>query len=207
MSKIIKLIKKPLFEKIQILKQLYWRIKTKVWYSLFFNQIGKNTKIIKPLKLDNVNFIILKNKVTINAHSWLLALPTGNLKPNLQIEEGATIGHFNHITCIDQVYIGKNVLTADKVYISDNYHGYEDIKLPINEQPIKSKGKVYIGENTWIGENVSIISSVVGKNCIIGANSVVTRDIPDYSIAVGSPAKVIKKYNFKTQKWEQVKES
>ena len=66
---------------------------------------------------------------------------------------------------------------------------------------IKFKSKVFIGDNSWIGENVSIIGASIGKNCIIGANSVVTNNIPDYSIAVGSQAKIIKKYNFNTNKW------
>ena len=65
-------------------------------------------------------------------------------------------------------------------------------------------GKVRIGSGSWIGENACILGVIIGKQCVIGANSVVTKDIPDYSVAVGIPAKVIKKYNFETQQWERV---
>lgn len=58
-----------------------------------------------------------------------------------------------------------------------------------------------IGEGSWIGENVCVIGASVGRHCVIGANAVVTKDIPDYSVAVGAPARVIKKYNFNRGAW------
>ena len=63
---------------------------------------------------------------------------------------------------------------------------------------------VVIGEGSWLGEHVCVIGASIGKNCVIGANSVVTHDVPDYSIAVGVPAKVIKRYNFNSKQWEKV---
>ena len=108
------------------------------------------------------------------------------------------------IYCTSNITIEKDVLTADKVYISDNAHSYEDVNLPIWQQPIKQLKSVVIGEGSWIGENVCIIGASVGKHCVIGANAVVTKDIPDYSIAVGIPARVIKKYNSEKQIWEVV---
>ena len=71
-------------------------------------------------------------------------------------------------------------------------------------QKILDKGPISIGENTWIGENVCVIGSSIGKHCVIGSNSVVLSNIPDYSVAVGSPAKVIKRYNQITKDWERV---
>ncbi|MFT8323620.1 MAG: acyltransferase [Bacillus sp. (in: firmicutes)] len=206
MKQIKRFLKKPLLEKFQSISFCYWKIKTKMWYKLYFNEIGRNSIIIKPLKLTNVKNIKIKENVRIDDYTWLLTLQVKENAPELIIENNTNIGHFNHITCVDKVHIGQNVLTADKVYISDNYHDYENINIPINDQEVKSKKRVYIGDNTWIGENVSIISCSIGRNCVIGANSVVTKDIPDYCIAVGSPARVIKKYNFETKKWEITKE-
>ena len=97
--------------------------------------------------------------------------------------------------------IGENVLTADKVYISDNLHSYTNIHLPILQQPIKQLKDVYIGSGTGIGENACIIGATIGKQCVIGANAVVTKDIPDYCVAVGAPATIIKRYNLKKQRW------
>jgi acetyltransferase-like isoleucine patch superfamily enzyme len=120
------------------------------------------------------------------------------------IGDGSCIGNFNHIYATKSIVIGKNVLTADKVYISDNLHGYEDISLPILHQPIKQIGTVIIGDGSWLGENVCVIGAKIGVNCVIGANSVVTKDIPDYCVAVGSPAKIIKRYCFEKQEWLKV---
>ena len=169
-----------------------------------FKKFGKKVSIINADIIEGEEFISLGNNVSFNTKVWLLALKQGNIEPSLVVQEGATIGRFAHIVVIKDVLIGKNVLIADKVYVSDNIHTYTDIKSSIIEQEILFKGSVSIGDNSWIGENVSIIGAKIGKHCVIGANSLVNSDIPDYSIAVGSPAKVIKKYDFKEKKWKKV---
>lgn len=131
-------------------------------------------------------------------------IPLGGGISELVIEDGCTIGHFNHIYATKRIVLRKDVLTADKVYISDNMHGYEDVGTTILRQPVVQRNTVEIGEGSWLGENVSVIGANVGKHCVIGANSVVTHDIPDYSVAVGSPAKVIKRYDFGLRKWIKV---
>ncbi|MFD2601213.1 acyltransferase [Flavobacterium suzhouense] len=146
--------------------------------------------------------ISIGENVYIAYRSWLAALPlTGAEHCELIIGDGTSIGNLNHIYATKSIIIGKDVLTADKVYISDNLHGYEDVSLPIIKQPIKQIATVVIGDGCWLGENVCVIGAKIGKNCVIGANSVVTKDIPDYSVAVGSPAKVIKRYCFETNQW------
>ncbi|WP_405373425.1 DapH/DapD/GlmU-related protein [Pseudobutyrivibrio sp.] len=96
-------------------------------------------------------------------------------------------------------------MIASNVLICSENHGIDpESTTPYMSQPLISK-PVSIGEGSWIGEMVCILPGVhIGKKCIIGAGSVVTKSIPDYSIAVGNPAKVIKKYNFKTHNWEKV---
>lgn len=136
-------------------------------------------------------------------HGWR-PIGGGVKTPRLIIKDGSQIGDFAHIYATSSIIIEKSVLIANFVYISDTNHGYEDINTPIIEQPITRCGAVSIGEGSWLGEHVSICGANVGRHCIIGANAVVTKDIPDYSIAVGIPARVIKKYNFDTQKWEKV---
>lgn len=131
-------------------------------------------------------------------------MPLTGFAPKLIIEDGCTIGHFNHIYATHQVILHKDVLTADKVYISDNLHGYDIIGVPIKDQPIIQNGTVEIGEGSWLGENVCVLGAKIGKQCIIGANSVVTKDIPDYCVAVGAPAKIIKRYDFNQNTWKKV---
>ncbi|MDI6791421.1 MAG: acyltransferase [bacterium] len=186
---------------MRIVDKICSKLKTKLIYSLFLKEIGKRSIIYKPLKLTNLQNITIKERVQINEFVWLFTFKVTDKDPQLVIDSGANIGHFNHIACINEVYIGKNVLTGDKVYISDHQHSYEDIAVPVNDQPLVSKGKVYIGEHTWIGENVSILSCRIGKHCVIGANSVVNKDIPDYSVAVGAPAKVVKRYDLHLKRW------
>lgn len=175
-----------------------------LFFSHTFKRFGKNVAIISPDIIEGECFISLGDNVSINTGAWLLALHQNYTLPQLDIGAGTTIGRFAHIVSLREVIIGNNVLIADKVYISDNLHGYEDTTLPIKNQPILFKAPVEIGDNSWIGENVSIIGALIGKHCVIGANSVVTHNIPDYSIAVGSPARVIKRYNSLTQQWTTI---
>jgi len=193
----------PFFNKI---KRLLARIKTRLYYSIFFKRIGKRSKIIRPLSLKNTKYITIGKNVTINDKVFMMVEKTPKYEtPSLIIGDGCTFGNFNHIVSSNSVKIGNNVLTADRVYISDNIHEYEDIKRPISYQPIKSKRPTEIGDDCWLGENVCVICAKIGKHCVIGANSVVTSDIPDYSVAVGIPAKVIKQYDFDLGKWIKVK--
>lgn len=174
-------------------------------YLFCMNLIFRNkSRIIAPLQLDGKKNISIGKSVSIHYKSWLAAMPLTGENVELVIEDGTVIGHFSHIYATKSVRIGKKVLIADKVYISDNLHGYKNPELPIIDQPIVQKKPVIIGEGSWIGENVCIIGASVGKHCVIGANAVVTKDVPDCCVAVGNPAKVIKKYNADNKCWEKL---
>jgi len=184
--------------------RFYYLFKTVFYYKLIFGSIGIYSIIKSNLKIDGGKRIFIGNKVNIAYKSWLAALPlTGEQNCQLIIEDGCNVGNFNHIYATHSVILRKKVLTADKVYISDNLHGYEDISIPIIEQPIKQNKFVEIGEGSWLCENVCVLGAKIGKHCVIGANSVVTKDIPDYCVAVGSPAIIVKRFNFKKNKWEK----
>jgi acetyltransferase-like isoleucine patch superfamily enzyme len=174
-------------------------------YKWQFRHFGKKSKIISPLRLDGKKNIEIGNSTYIAYNTWLASVGlTGEKEPLLRIGSHCAIGNFNHIYATHEIIIEDYVLTADKVYISDNLHSYENPEIPIIQQPIKQIKEVIIGKGSWIGENVCIIGASIGKNCVIGANAVVTKDIPDYSVAVGNPAKIIKQYNFKTKQWERL---
>ena len=135
-----------------------------------------------------------------------------NLKEKylLEIGENVEINDDVHIGATEKIIIGDNVLIASKVYISDHNHGSYKGEEQDSPMSIPKKRKIYsspikIEKNVWIGEFVSILQGVtIGEGAIIGTMSVVTKDIPPYTIAVGSPAKPIKKYNFKTKKWDTI---
>ena len=178
------------------------RLLCMVYYKSIMGQFGWRSILSHPLRIDGAKNISIGNRCSIQYKTWLAAMPLTGHKVKLVIEDGCCIGNFNHIYATKSIILHKDVLTADKVYISDNLHGYADINVPILKQPIVQKGCVEIGEGTWLGENVCVIGAKIGKHCVIGANSVVTKDIPDYSIAVGAPARIIKQYNFKENVWE-----
>ena len=116
--------------------------------------------------------------------------------PHLSFGDGCSFGDGGHITCINKIAIGNGVRMGRKVFITDNSHGNSDMTLldtPANLRPMSSKGPVVIDDNVWIGEMTCILPGVsIGKGSIIGSNSVVTKDIPAYSMAAGNPAVVIK---------------
>jgi acetyltransferase-like isoleucine patch superfamily enzyme len=97
------------------------------------------------------------------------------------------VGHFS-------IEIGNDVWTGHNVYITDQNHGYEDVTQPISQQSQPERA-VKIGDGSWLGYGSVVLPGVtIGEHCVIGANSVVTHDIPSYSVAVGVPARVIKQY-------------
>jgi acetyltransferase-like isoleucine patch superfamily enzyme len=95
------------------------------------------------------------------------------------------------------------VWTGHHVYITDQNHGYEDVTRPISQQS-QPERPVVIGDGSWLGHGAVVLPGVtIGKHVVIGANSVVTKDIPDVSVAVGSPARVIRQYD-ETLGWVNV---
>jgi acetyltransferase-like isoleucine patch superfamily enzyme len=105
---------------------------------------------------------------------------------------------------IGPVSIGNNVMFAQHVVVSGLNHGYKDIGVPPALQKVECD-LISISDDVWIGANCVITAGVsIGKHSIVGAGSVVTKTIPDYCIAVGNPAKIIKKYNFTSKEWERV---
>lgn len=183
------------------IKRKYWYFITQLFYKKKFKHIGRNSLIYKPLQIDEPGSVSICNDVYIAHNSWIMG--NREKEDTLLIGKKSTIGHYAHIIAKESVVIEKEVLIADKVFISDCTHNYKNINEPVKQQGISILKPVYIGEGSWIGENVCICGASIGKHCIIGANSVVIKDIPNYSIAAGIPAKVIKKYNFKTEKWEK----
>jgi acetyltransferase-like isoleucine patch superfamily enzyme len=116
--------------------------------------------------------------------------------PSIIIGEKCHFGDYIHITSINEIKIGDNVLTGRWVTITDNGHGTTDTEtliIPPIRRELHSKGAVNIEENVWIGDKATILSGVtIGKGAIIAANSVVTKNIPAYCVAAGVPANVIK---------------
>jgi acetyltransferase-like isoleucine patch superfamily enzyme len=152
--------------------------------------------------------IVLGEGVLIERDCWIQTIPDdkGDNEAKLVIGPHAGIGMGASISAASKVVIGEDVLLARNVYISDHAHAFEDITVPIMHQGINRIAPVSIGRGTWLGQNVVVLPGVaIGEHCVIGANSVVNSSIPDFSVAVGAPARVVRRYNRETAAWERIK--
>lgn len=185
------------------------RIKEKLvrtWFTARFcktlRKLGPGAYIVSPFRLDGPAAIDIGAGTFMQRGGWLYCGGIDSAQPpSLTLGKHCVFGYNNHITCVRSVDIGDFVLTANNVYISDNVHGYEDISRPVMQQPVVFKGAVSIGSGSWIGENAAIIGARIGRNCVVGANSVVTHDVPDFSVVAGVPARVIRQYDPETDSW------
>lgn len=159
-----------------------------------------------PFDVRGKKYIDISEGFTTGVGCRLEAYPDDENKV-LHIGRDVQINDYVHIAAGEKVFIGNNVLIASKVFISDLNHGC--YKGPDSDSPLSipntrklSTNPIKISDNVWIGEGVCIMPGVsIGYGSIVGALSVVTKDIPDYSIAVGNPAKVIKEYDFEKKEW------
>lgn len=169
------------------------------WLRRYFKKFGNST--IRPYArlLKGLEYISVGDNSVIGNNIQLTAWDKHQMNrytPEIIIGDGVSIGEDAHITAINKIHIGNNVLLGKKVLITDNSHGefiLAHLDTDPKKRPLFSKGSVIIEDNVWIGEKVSIMANVrIGKCSIIAANSVVTKDIPSYSLAAGIPAKIIK---------------
>lgn len=163
--------------------------------------MGDNVFIGKRVLLLNSNNITIGSNSKIAEECIIetrLCDATGKYG-EIAIGNGCQIGAYTHLTSINQIILGNNVLTGRYVLITDNSHGEtsrEEMEISPMKRKVVSKGAVVIDDNVWIGDKVSIMPGVhIGEGSIIAANAVVTKNIPPYSIAAGVPAKVIRIVN------------
>ena len=120
---------------------------------------------------------------------WL----TGQAPARIRIGAGSFLNLGVMVAALELVDIGAHCMFANGCFITDADHRYDDPALPVPYQGFTSKGPTRVGDNVWCGANVVITSGVtIGERCVIGANSVVTTDLPAYSIAAGVPARVLR---------------
>jgi acetyltransferase-like isoleucine patch superfamily enzyme len=159
-----------------------------------FASFGRKTVLMVPIRLAGEDRIALGTGVFIGAGSWLQTLPNGSDRSvAISIGHRTSIAGTCVISAVRSVLIEDDVLLARNVYISDHIHKYSDIGVPIRAQGLDKIASVVIKRGAWLGQNVVVCPGVtIGTGAVIGANSVVTRNVPDYSLAVGAPARIVK---------------
>lgn len=168
------------------------------YYSSQIKNCGKGVKFQATCYLHGGEYV----KIGMNTHfqKYLFLTAWDRYKdqtftPSIEIGKNCDFGAFNHITCTNGIIIGDGLLTGKWVTITDNNHGgtsFGDLSVRPQERNIVSKGKIRIGNNVFIGDKATILAGVdIGDGTVIGANCVVSKNIPAYSVVVGNPMKII----------------
>lgn len=180
----------------------------------------RNLKFSRPRKLDNPQNIYLGDDVCLGPGSTLktvtqypesedearrIGVEVQKFEPKLVIGDRVTATAALQIAALDSISIDEDVMFATNVFISDGLYGYENVEIPFRYQRRTKVAPIHVAKGCWIGQNVVIMPGVtVGEMSIIGANSVVTHSIPAKSIAVGAPARVIKRWSAKEAAWVSI---
>lgn len=171
-----------------------------MWLKGNVGSVGEGTLFCKGTGFHEPKYFFIGKNCIFGDHCMLAAWDEYNgtiYRPHVEIGDNCSFGFCNHITCCNKVKIGSGVLTGMYVIISDNSHGEINCDMldnPPLKRPLYSKGEVIIGNNVWIGDKVAILAGVhIGDGAIVGANSVVTKDVPANSVVAGVPAKLIKR--------------
>ncbi len=172
----------------------------KIYNPLFVFKRGRGSSIRSTARMDILPkyLFYLGNAAIIEEYSVV-----NNILGDVVIGNNALIGL--RCTVIGPVEIGNDVLLAQNIVLSGQNHGYEDVTMSIREQK-SITGKITIKDRAWIGANAVVVAGVtIGKHSIVAAGSVVTKDVPDFTIVGGNPAKILKQYNSATKEWERAK--
>jgi acetyltransferase-like isoleucine patch superfamily enzyme len=198
--------KDPLSLVSRILSRLYtlWLV-----WTYPFVSVGKNfwAHYSCDLRRPVASHIKIGNSVALDRDVWLnipAAAPGGN-NPVIVIEDGCKVGRRCMISAKNSVHIERNVIFSPSVLVMDHNHAFEDVTVPILAQGVTKGGAIRINEGCWIGYGVAIVCGhgelVIGKNSVIGANSVVTRSVPPGSVVTGNPARVVKRFDPSKGEW------
>lgn len=179
-----------------------------IWYlynKRAYGNFGMSSIVYRPHKITNKKHIYIGEHVSFDKELRMEAICSKGqqaFSPHLVIGSYSHVEQRCQIFCANSINIGMHVIISSDVYITDVSHEYSNIELDVLEQPL-NVGTTIIGDYCFIGAGVKIIKPVnIGTRVIIGANSVITENIPSYCVVAGNPAHIIKKYNFETNKWE-----
>ncbi len=196
------------------LHHYYIRIKAAIFTKLVFGRT--DIKVFPDARLGGLGKVKIGSGFSAGHGLWLEAIinfpeTKQEFEPELVIGDRVGIGEYVHIGCNYRIVIGNDVLMGSKIYITDHNHGVyrgsnaDSPLIPPAKRKLTEGESVIIGDRCWIGEFVTILPGVtIGEGSIIGSHSTVTHDIPANSIAVGSPAKVVKQWNDQIKEWVHV---
>jgi acetyltransferase-like isoleucine patch superfamily enzyme len=197
--------KEPLLNKLHTIGIAYSKMKGIVFYRLLFKKFGRGSYIKNPLLILNAGFVIIGDRVSILDGVRLEVVISNKQRiPSLIIGSDTNIEQNVHIVCHSRVQIGCNVSITGNCSIVDVTHPFSDVSDPkkIGARILDEESFVEIGDGSFIGFGTVILPNVrIGTNVVIGANSVVSHHVPDFSVAAGAPAMVLRRYDFGSNTW------
>jgi acetyltransferase-like isoleucine patch superfamily enzyme len=140
-----------------------------------------------------------------DAYLDVVAPPEENGEPVIVIDDNCWIARRSTISARNCVHLERDVILSPSVLIADCSHAYEDVTVSIKYQGVTKGGRVRIGEGCWIGQGAVIVCTqgelVLGRNCVVAANAVVTHSFPPYSVISGNPARIVKQFDPVKKMW------
>lgn len=169
----------------------------------WFGAFGARSVVVPPARVSSSECIFIGDDVRVHEYSWIAVVPAiEGVTPKLTIGSGTSIGRFAHLACVGEIEIGAEVLMAERVFIADTYHGYEDVTRPVITQPMAAPRKVTIGWGSFLGEGAIVLGGVtIGEQAYVGAGAVVTRDVPPRTVVAGNPARQMRRWDETTTSW------
>ena len=179
--------------------KIWWLLRTLI-YKPFLGKLGRLSYLAKPIYLSNLKKVFIGSKVRIFPLSRIEVMDKNS---SITFEDDVSIGQYFHIISQGDLTIGKKTTISANVLITNVDHEYQKIDKPILGQPLIVQ-ETQIGENCFIGYGAVIqAGTILGKQCIVGANAVVRGHFKDYSVIVGIPAKVVKRYDVEKRIWRK----
>jgi acetyltransferase-like isoleucine patch superfamily enzyme len=171
--------------------------------SQYYGAFGARSVIVPPARVMRPDCVFVGDDVRVHEHAWIAVVEAiEGVTPRLSIGNGTSIGRFCHLACVGEIEIGPEVLAAERVFIADTYHGYEDVTRPVITQPMAAPEKVTIGWGSFLGEGAIVLAGVtIGEQAYVGAGAVVTHDVPPRTIVAGNPARVVRRWDDASGEW------
>lgn len=168
-------------------------------------KLGRLSFVAPPFRIPGAQALYMGDNTRIGPYAFFVLVHEHlgkHYSPEFTIGNNVHIGHDFFGGCQKRIIIEDNVLISSRVFMSDAIHDYRDVKRPVLTQPLTTAKTVIVQESAFIGVNASILPGVtIGRNAVVAASAVVTKDVPSYSVVAGNPASVIKQYAFETGTW------